>query len=106
MTEQSPFLSISLAWWHRYQDLLKQAISPLSSEQLSNRLGQQRSVGEIVAHIVAVRAWYLHGVMGEGGLEMDALMAWDGQGATPLSSSELLAGIDQTWALLSDCLGR
>jgi uncharacterized damage-inducible protein DinB len=106
VAEQDLSLSVSMEWWHRYQSLLQRAITPLTDEQLTYRLGTQRSAGEIIAHIVAVRAWYLHGVMGEGGPEMDVMMAWDTQGAPPRTSAELLTGIDQTWALLTGRLGR
>lgn len=106
MIEKTLTLSLSMEWWYRYQGLLKQAIAPLTDEQLAYRLNGQRSAGEIAAHIIAVRAWYLHGVMGEGGAEMDALMGWDNTDAPPRTSAELLAGIDQTWNLLTGCLGR
>jgi uncharacterized damage-inducible protein DinB len=106
MTAENLSLSISMEWWHGYQNLLKQAIAPLTDEQLSYRLGTQRSAGEIAAHIVAVRAWYLHGVMGEGGSDIEGLRGWDSEGTLPRSSAELIAGIDQTWDLLTGCLSR
>ena len=99
-------MSISIEWWQAYQGLLVRAITPLTADQLAFRLGSQRSAGEIANHIVAVRAWYLHGVMGEGGPDMAALIGWDSPDAPPRSSAELLTGIDQTWGLLTDCLGR
>jgi uncharacterized damage-inducible protein DinB len=99
-------VSVSIEWWQAYQDLLKRAISPLTADQLALRLGAQRSAGEIAAHIVTVRAWYLKGVMGEGGPEMEALLGWDKPDAPPRTSAELLTAIDQTWALLNDCLAR
>ena len=106
MVQENIALSISIEWWQRYQDLLKQAVAPLTVEQLAFRLGSQRSAGEIVAHIVAVRAWYLQGVMGEGGAEIEPLRGWDASGAPPRTSTELLTGIDQTWQLLTACLVR
>jgi uncharacterized damage-inducible protein DinB len=99
-------VTISVEWWQGYQDLLKQAVSPLTADQLALRLGAQRSAGEIAAHIVAVRAWYLKGVMGEGGPEIEALLGWDAPNAPQRTSGELLSGIDQTWTLLTDCLAR
>jgi uncharacterized damage-inducible protein DinB len=99
-------MPIAMEWWEGYQNLLKRAIAPLTADQLTLRLGSQRSAGEIANHIVAVRAWYLHGIMGEGGTDMAAIMGWDNPDAPPRSSAELLTGIDQTWALLTDCLTR
>lgn len=106
MVQANIALSISIEWWHGYQDLLKRAVAPLTVDQLAFRLGSQRSAGEIVAHIVAVRAWYLHGVMGEGGAEIEPLRGWDASGAPPRTTTELLTGIDQTWQLLTTCLAR
>ena len=99
-------LSISIEWWRRYQDLLKQAVAPLTADQLTLRLGTQRSAGEIITHIVVVRAWYLHGVMGEGGADMESLLEWEGTSAPLLTTAKLLIGIDQTWQLLTECLTR
>lgn len=99
-------ISISIEWWQRYQDLLIRAIAPLTADQLAFRLGTQRSAGEIAIHMVRIRAWYLHGIMGEGGADMEALLQWDESGVVPRTSAELLAGIDQTWQLLTACLAR
>lgn len=106
MVHENLALTASMQWWYDYQGLLIQAITPLTTEQLAFRVGKQRSAGEIAAHMVAVRAWYLHGVMGEGGAEMDTLMGWDAEGAPPRTAAELLMGIDQTWQLLTACLAR
>ena len=99
-------ISISIEWWQAYQGLVKQAVAPLTADQLAFRLGSQRSAGEIVAHMIAVRAWYLHGVMGEGGSDIEPLMHWDQADAPLRSSAELLTGIDQTWELMTACLRR
>jgi len=106
VTQENLSLSISVEWWQRYQDLLKQAIAPLSTDQLRLRLGSQRSAGEIASHIVRIRAWYLYGIMGEGGADMEALLSWNESGDSLPSGAELLAGIDQTWQLLTTCLAR
>ena len=100
------WLSISMDWWHAYQGLWIQAIKPLTHEQLAYRVGEQRSAGEIAQHVISVRAWYLHGVMGEGGVEMDDLIGLDSEGAPARSAEELLIGIEQTWQLLSACITK
>ncbi|MEO8612778.1 MAG: DinB family protein [Chloroflexota bacterium] len=106
LTQENSSLSFSIEWWHAYQGLLKQAIAPLTAEQLTLRLGSQRSAGEIIAHMIMARAWYLHGIMGEGNVEIEALIGWDAPDAPPRSSAEILAAFDQTWALLTACLAR
>lgn len=103
MIQENLSLSLTIEHWQGYQDLLKRAIAPLTDDQLALRLGTQRSAGEIAAHIIAVRAWYLHEVMGEGGAEMEAFGGWE---AAPPASIALLSGIDQTWTLLTTCLTR
>jgi uncharacterized damage-inducible protein DinB len=104
VAQENLSLLVSMEWWQAYQGLLKQAITPLTADQLTLRLGSQRSAGEIITHMVAVRAWYLHGVMHEGGADIAALIDWDKADAPPRSSAELLMGFDQTWQLLTDCL--
>ncbi len=106
MIQHNVTLSISIEWWSEYQDLLKQVVALLTTDQLAFRLGRQRSVGEIVQHMIMARAWYLHGVMGEGGQEIAARIEWDKPDASRRSSTELLSGIDQTWELLTACLRR
>jgi uncharacterized damage-inducible protein DinB len=106
VAQENVSLSVSIEWWQAYQSLLKQAITPLTADQLTLRLGSQRSAGEIIAHMVSVRAWYLHGVMHEGGSGIASLIDWDKPDAPPRSSAELLMGFDQTWQLLTTCLGR
>ena len=106
MVQENISLSISIEWWQKYQDLLKQAVAPLTADQLAFRVGSQRSAGEIAAHIVSVRAWYLQGVMGEGTTEIEPLYGWDAPDAPLRTSAELLTRIDQTWQLLTSCLAR
>lgn len=103
MLQENLALSLTIDHWAGYQELLKRAIAPLTAEQLTLRIGNQRSAGELAAHIINVRAWYLHGVMGEGGAEMEGFGTWE---TSSPSSAELLVGIDRTWALLKDCLQR
>lgn len=106
MAHENTSLYISLEWWQKYQDLLKDAVAPLTADQLAFRLGSQRSAGEIVTHMVAVRAWYFQGVMGEGDAEIEALHGWEASDVPTRTTAELLTGIDQTWQLLSSCLAR
>lgn len=102
----APSLSISLEWWLRYQDLVKRALSPLSVEQLDLRVPGQQTVREIATHMVTVRAWYLHGMLHEGGAEMATILRWNAPDAVPRTREELLMGFDATWQLLVACLER
>jgi uncharacterized damage-inducible protein DinB len=90
------------------------AIASLTPEQLHLRAALQlRSLGEQVAHIIAVRARWLHLDLHEGGTELEVLMTWDGwsaQGAgqmpPPHSAAELVTGLQTTWQVIEEALRR
>ena len=92
--------------WENYQNLLITAIAPLTDEQLTLRAAPNlRSIGENMLHIIAVRARWFHRFMGEGGADMEPIMAWDRQGPAR-SASELVSGLKQTMQMIQECLAR
>ena len=95
-TRSTPSLAVSLDWWLRYHDLVKRALAPLSADQLDLRVPGQQTLREIATHMVTVRAWYLHGVLHEGGVEAQAILGWNEPGAAPRTNAEILAGLDTT----------
>jgi uncharacterized damage-inducible protein DinB len=110
--------------WKAYQDHLKEALEPLTAEQLALRAAPGlRSVGENALHIVGCRMYWLTGFLGEdGGEELKAYARWNevALGApyasgdelalalgTPIpSGAELAQGLDHTWRFMADCLTR
>ncbi|HET8839868.1 MAG TPA: DinB family protein [Ktedonobacteraceae bacterium] len=100
--------------WEGYQHHLVTVIAPLSPEQLNERDAPvQRSRGEQIAHIVAVRARWLSLDLREGGSLLDSFMGWDGWspqpgGETPStrSAAELVRGLEATWQVLQEALDR
>jgi uncharacterized damage-inducible protein DinB len=59
-------LDIFYRSWKEYQDTLKQAIAPLTAEQLALRAAPGlRSVGGIVAHIISSRVHWFGDFLGE-----------------------------------------
>lgn len=91
--------------WERYNLLLKEMITPLTPDQLALRVTPAlRSVGEMAAHIIAARAWWWRGVMGEGGADLESLFPWDDEGAKPRSAAELEIGLDKTWSAIAASL--
>ncbi len=107
MAEEQSTLTLFWEQWERYQDRLKETLSPLADEQLALRAAPDlRSLGALAAHIVASRAWWLHGFMGEGGTDIEPLLHWDAPGAPTHSAAELLAGFDLTWQVIMGCLSR
>lgn len=96
---QSTF-SVFYQGWHHYQTLLVKAIAPLSPEQLALRAAPHlRSIGEIVTHMIRVRASWFVFDLHEGGEEMESFITWDRPGMPTRSAAELVAGLETTWQL-------
>lgn len=107
MSHELPGLLPFYKGWETYQERLVQAISPLSTAQLDLRTAPHlHSVGENVAHIIATRVGWFHGLMGEGNKTLEALEKWDEQGAPALSTAELLDGLAVTWQMVHDALAH
>ena len=112
MTEYQLSLAPFYAGWDVYQQHLVAAIAPLTAEQLALRSSPQNwSVGMIVTHIVAGRAWWFHMRMGEGSADLDSLELWDlgicEGGEDPLhSAAELVAGLERTWQMIQNALAH
>src|SRR5438094_7653489 len=107
MTATSPSLMTFYRGWETYEGLLATAIAPLSLEQLELRAAPNlRSIRELATHIIAVRARWFHGLMGEGGDEMDTIGNWDRPGQPTRTGAELAQGLEATWQLIQKCLAR
>lgn len=93
--------------WGRYQQLLVEAVAPLTGEQLGLRAAPSlRPIWLLAAHIVGTRAGWFHERMGEGGPEIAALDPWDAEGAPPRTAAELVEGLETSWRLIAGCLDR
>ena len=92
--------------WEEYQRLLIDALAPLSPGQLGLAVAPgQRSIWLIAAHIIGTRvAWFQR--IGEGDEALAAYDPWDLDGAPPRTAAELVAGLEATWGMIRDCLGR
>src|SRR5947209_18042510 len=93
--------------WDAYRQLLVKAVAPLKTEQLELRAAPHlRSIGMLTAHIIATRAGWFHRVMGEGGTEMQQISDWDEDWAELRKVEELVHGLEVTWQMVWECLGR
>ncbi len=93
--------------WREYQQLLSDALAPLSAEQLAPHASPgQRPIWLLAAHIIGTRIGWFQNWMGEGGPELAPIDLWDADGAPPRSAAELVQGLDLTWAMIADCLDR
>ncbi len=107
MTIENETLTTFFENWKKYQDLLKQALAPLTAEQLALRAAPElRSIGEIAAHIIGTRIGWFAGFLGEDAQDAAPLDLWDAPGAPAREASELLWGLDRSWKLVADALAR
>ncbi len=103
MADENFTLSTFYSEWKRYQDHLKDAIAPLTADQLALRAGPElRSVGEIATHIVGGRIGWFTGFLGEPG----EIQRWHLPDAPDKTAGELVRGLDATWKLMTDALAR
>jgi uncharacterized damage-inducible protein DinB len=102
--EQNATLATFYENWKLYQDHLKEAIAPLTPEQLALRAAPGlRTVGEIAAHIVRARIQWFTGFLGEQGGDAIQIPRRD----EPVrDAAELVRGLDASWQLMADALAR
>jgi len=79
MTEDTFILTTFTTSWQAYQEHITKAIAPLTASQLALRAAPHlRSIGEQALHIVACRAYWFTGFLGEdGGEEMQTYAGWN-----------------------------
>jgi uncharacterized damage-inducible protein DinB len=107
MTSSDPTLAAFTTEWERYQNLLSQALAPLTADQLALRAAPHlRSIGELATHIAATRAGWFRRAINEGGPEFDEIRAWQEPGMPPRTSAELVDGLRRTWDLIQTSLAR
>lgn len=93
--------------WRGYNQKLRDCIAPLTDEQLVLQpAAGMWPLGQIVQHIVSVRAGWFSGTLQDDDEAMDAYMYW-GQPESPARSAlELARGLDETWAFIEGRLQR
>jgi uncharacterized damage-inducible protein DinB len=109
LTELRTPLQVFYAGWKHYMDTVRAAIVPLTGEQLALRAApHERSVGEIVQHIVEARVDWFHGFMGEDGEEIAPYVGWRvvGQDVPLPGAAELVEGLDVSWRFMAERLAR
>ena len=97
------------AEWKRYQDHIQEAIAPLTADQLRLRAAPTlRSLGELVAHIIATRVGWYNYYMLENDPQVAPLGSWDDPDLSQpeRNAAELVAGMDTSWQFMQDRLDR
>jgi uncharacterized damage-inducible protein DinB len=107
MAEESFTLTTFYTAWKAYQDRLKEALAPLTSEQLALRAGPGlRSIGENAAHIIGCRVGWFTVTLREPASSDITAVQWEDSSGPAQSAVDLVRGLDRTWQLMADCLAR
>jgi uncharacterized damage-inducible protein DinB len=105
-TQQST-LTVIYENWRGYHEKLRGCIAPLTNEQLSLQpAAHMWPLGQIVQHIISVRAGWFSGTLQENDEAMSAYMLWGRRESPARSALELARGLDETWAFIEARLQR
>ncbi len=100
-------LEVIYANWREYQEKLRDCIAPLTDEQLSLQPAPHMwPLGQIVQHIIAVRAGWFSGTLQDEDAAMNDYMEWGQRESPARSAAELVRGLDETWAFIEARLQR
>lgn len=93
--------------WREYNSKLRNAIAPLTDEQLRLQPAPHMwPVQQMVQHIVCVRAGWFSGTLQDSDPAMEAYMEWGQYESPPRSPAELARSLDETWAFIEARLKR
>ncbi len=102
----SPGMIVFVNSWQTYQHQLVEAVGRLTEDQLRLRVADnQRSVGELVTHIISTRSNWFYAALGQGGEKMAAFGGWQAPSAPTRSPAELVDGLNATWEVVSSAVG-
>jgi uncharacterized damage-inducible protein DinB len=107
MDDETNLISTIFAGWHTYQNLLVEALAPLSSDQLNLKSAKnERSIEEIATHMIGARARWFKEAMGEGGESFENFGKWDRNGMPVRSATEIVNGLEATWDVMQEAINR
>ncbi len=93
--------------WAGYNKRLQACITPLTDEQIQLQPAPNMwPLGQVVQHIISVRAGWFSGTLQEADEAMSAYMEWGQRNSPDRSAAELVRGLEETWAFLESCLQR
>ena len=80
-----------------YQEKLRDSVAPLTNEQLLLQgAAHMWPLGQLVQHVISVRAGWFSGTLQEDDEAMNAYMSWGQRDSPSRSALELARGLDQT----------
>jgi uncharacterized damage-inducible protein DinB len=93
--------------WRGYNEKLKKCVTTLTNEQLLLQpAAHMWPLGQIVQHIVSVRAGWFSGTLQDGDEVMNGYMLWGERDSPERSALDLVRGLDETWAFIESRLQR
>ena len=93
--------------WQGYQGKLRNCIAPLTNEQLSLQpAAGMWPLGQIVQHIISVRAGWFSGTLQDHNEAMNEYTLWGQRDSPDRGGVELARGLDETWAFIEARLQR
>ena len=93
--------------WAGYNKRLENCIAPLTNEQLLLQPAPRMwPLGQIVQHIISVRAGWFSGTLQEPEKLMEEYMLWGQPDSPERSVVELVRGLDETWTFIESRLRR
>ena len=93
--------------WRGYNDKLRATVAPLTDEQLSLQPAPRMwPVGQIVQHIISVRAGWFSATLQDEDAAMNEYMLWGQRDSPERDAAELVRGLAETWAFIEARLQR
>ncbi len=93
--------------WRGYHEKLRDSIAPLTDAQLGLQPAPHMwPLGQLVQHIIGVRAGWFSGTLQDADDAMSAYMEWGQRESPARSAAELVGGLDETWAFIEARLQR
>ena len=93
--------------WRGYDEKLRNCIAPLTDEQLMLQpAARMWPLGQIVQHMISVRAGWFSGTLQDDDEVMCTYMLWGQRDSPARSAAELAQGLDETWAFIEARLQR
>ncbi|MEZ4731216.1 MAG: DinB family protein [Caldilineaceae bacterium] len=87
--------------WRGYQEKLRTAVAPLTNEQLRLQPAPHLwPLGQLVQHIISVRAGWFSGTLQDEDAAMTAYMEWGQRESPARNAAELVRGLDETWTFV------
>lgn len=93
--------------WQGYDSKLRNCVAQLTNEQLLLQpAAHMWPLGQIVQHIISVRAGWFSGTLQDNDERMNHYMSWGQRESPARSAAELVQGLDETWTFIEVRLQR